>query len=614
MNRVFAAGFSRFRSSVIFSGSESRYSWGVFFVKGLPRVSLAGAALLMSVRTSHGDIALVDATAGSGLESYTHSPNFLAVPGTSEWTMGGVGLADFDGDGWCDIFVPRGGTGFDRLYRNSGNGTFADVALAAGLASAHAGNGVACADFDRDGDIDIYLTSHGTGTNNLGQPGRHRLYRNDGGAFVDVASAAGVAFSAPSTSVADGAAWGDIDLDGDLDLAVAGWSPSAAGNRLFRNDSTTASARFVDLTGGALPMPPAWGFQPTFADLTGDGFPELLLAADFETSQAFRNERNGGFSIATGAWGMGVDANGMGSCIGDFDRNGAPDWFVTSIHMVRPAAGMRNGNALYLNGGTGASVESSVAWGCNDGGWGWGAVAFDLDSDGWEDIVEVNGRNAGEWASESEYIFRNRGAPHLQFTRLGAESGFSLAADARCVASFDYDRDGDLDLLVVTNAGPLKLYRNDSLRPGGSLVVELRASAASRCAPHGIGAVVEATAAGATQRRWVHSGSGYHSSSEPVVHFGTPGAVALDRVAVRWPSGQRTEVLGVPASGRLVIDAPRAADLDGDGLVGLGDLAMLLVEWSAADRERPDMRRADVATDGRVDARDVAAVLAAWSR
>ena len=585
----------------------------------LREVSLAAAMLCVAevcvvALCAHADIVLVDATAGSGLEAYTHSPNYLAVPGTNEWTMGGVGLADFDGDGWCDIFVPRGGTGYDRLYRNNGNGTFSDVALAAGLAFAHAGNGVACADFDRDGDVDIFLTSYGTGTNNLGQPGRHRLYRNDGGVFADIAVAAGVAFSAPTASVADGAAWGDFDLDGDLDLSVAGWSLSAPGNRLFRNDSTASSARFVDVTGAAVGMPPAWGFQPTFADLSGDGFPELLLAADFLTSQAFRNDRNGAFSIVTSAWGMGVDANGMGSCIGDFDRNGAPDWFVTSIHMTKPTAGMRNGNALYMNGGTGASTEASVAWGCNDGGWGWGAVAVDLDSDGWEDIVEVNGRNAGEWAAESEYIYRNRGAPHFVFTRLAAESGLTLAGDARCVASFDYDRDGDLDLVIVTNSGPLKLYRNDSPRPGGSLVVELRAGAGSRCAPHGIGAVVEVTSGGVVQRRWVHSGSGFHSSSEPVVHVGTPGATELDRVAVLWPSGQRTEVVGAPASGRLVLEAPAAADLDADGLVGLDDLATLLVEWNAVDRERPEMRRADLMSDGRVGARDVAALLGAWSR
>lgn len=585
--------------------------------KGTPSMALTGmrfAALCgYLVAEAHAQVALTDATPGSGLEAYTHSPNFLSVPGLNEWIMGGVGLADFDGDGWCDIFLTRGGTGFDRLYRNNQNGTFTDVAAAAGLASAHAGNGVACADFDRDGDIDIYVTSYGTGSNNTGQVGRHRLYRNSGGVFADMAVPAGVAFSSASISTADGAAWGDIDLDGDLDLAVAGWSIGALGNRVFRNDSTPSSARFVDIT-DMVGMPAAWGFQPTFADLTGDGFPELLLAADFETSHAFRNNRDGTFTPVTAGWGMGIDDNGMGSCVGDFDRNGAPDWFVTSVHMATPNPGMFNGNTLYLNGGDGVSVESASAWGCSDGGWGWGAIAIDLDSDGWEDIAEVNGRNAGEWALESEYIFRNRGAKGQGFVRLGAESGLVLTGDARCIASFDYDRDSDLDLLVVTNAGPVKLFRNDSTRSGGSLVVELRAPAASRCAPHGIGAIVEVAAAGEVQRRWVHSGSGYHSSNEPVVHFGTPGATTIDRVTVHWPSGQRSERTGMPATGRLVIDAPHAADLDGDAAVGLSDLSLLLVEWGSVDRGRADMRRADVIGDGRVGAPDVAALLAAWSR
>ena len=129
---------------------------------------------------------------------------------------------------------------------------------------------------------------------------------------------------------------------------------------------------------------------------------DRLIAADFETGRAFRNLANGQFALATGELGLGLDDNGMGHAIGDFDRDGRPDYYVTSIHMDQPNAGMYNGNTLYMQQASGNFVELASARGCSDGGWGWGTAAVDLNHDGWEDIVEVNGRNAGEWANEPE--------------------------------------------------------------------------------------------------------------------------------------------------------------------------------------------------------------------
>ena len=574
-------------------------------LRSIACVSLAAAC---AARGAVGQIAFTDATAGSGLDAFTHNPNPLAVPGLLEWTMGGFGIADFNADGWPDIFVPRGGVGTDRLFMNGGNGSFVNEAAARGVAAVHAGNAVSCADFDGDGDADFFVTSFGSGTDNLGQPGRHRLYRNDGGVFAEVAVQWGVAATSASIATAAGAAWGDIELDGDLDLAVCGYSASGEGNRVFRNDG----GRFTDITGAGIAIPPSWGFQPLFADTTGDGFPELLLAADFGTSRAFRNGRDGSFALATAAFGMGLDRNGMGICMGDLDGNGAPDAYVTSIHSELPPGGGLNGNALYLNSGTGACVESAEARGCGDGGWGWGAVAADLDLDGWEDLVEVNGRNAGEWANEPEYLFRNLGGG--EFLRLGAEAGFSFAGDARCVGTLDHDRDGDLDLLVLANAGPLRLFRNDSVRRGRWLVLELGGGAGSRNAPNGIGAVVECEAGGLVVRRWVHSGSGYQSSSEPIVHLGVPTKAAAATVRVHWPSGQTTVRSGIALDARIAVPAPVGADVDADGSVGPPDLAAVLSQWGRTDRSDRPMRAADVVGDGAVDARDIAAVLSAWGR
>ncbi len=564
------------------------------------------AASLLLSGSGGADILFVDATVGSGLESFVHTPNYLATPGVNEWFLGGIGIADFNSDGWPDFIVPKGGVGADRLYLNNGNGSFTNVAGAWGVAAVHAGNGVSCADFDRDGDVDIYMTSYGSGTNNLGVPGKNRLYRNEGSYFVDVAPSAGVAFTAPSSAVGDSSAWGDYDLDGDLDLATSGWSANGLANRLFRNDGES----FVDVSGASITFPASWGFQPTFIDLTSDGFPELLLAADFETSRGWRNLGDGSFALSTAQFGVGVDDNGMGACVADFDRNGAPDYFVTSVHMNRPNPGMANGNMLYMNSGDATCAESAVRAGCNDGGWGWGAITGDFDHDGWEDIAMVNGRNAGEWASESEYIFRNLDGEH--FVRLGRSAGISLAADARSVASFDYDRDGDLDLLVFVNNGPLVLYRNETNAQRPWLIASLTADANSGCAPHGIGAVVEVEVDGTTYRRFPHSGSGFHSSNEPIVHFGFPAGRVASTVRVHWPSGQTSELVRVALNSRLTIKAPTAADLDADGVVASADVQQLLAVWNDHDRTNRAMRRADLNHDGVVSAPDLTELLAAW--
>ncbi|MFZ9880218.1 MAG: FG-GAP-like repeat-containing protein [Phycisphaerales bacterium] len=542
-----------------------------------------------------GDVQFTDVTAPSGLSTFVHAPNFVAIPAANEWITGGVGIADFNGDGWPDIFVPRGGTGTDRLFMNTGRGTFVNDALARGVAATHAGNGVACADFDGDGDVDIYVTSYGSGTDNLGQTGKNRLYRNDGGVFVEIAVAAG-----------NGAAGGDYDLDGDLDLAVAAWSTTVQGNSLFRNDG----GGFTKVNDAAIVFPPTWGFQPAFCDMDGDGFAELLVAGDFETSRYYRNRRDGTFELWTMQSGTGIDDNGMGACIGDFDRNALPDWYVTSVHMDVPNPGDWTGNALYLGQGGHWFLERSNQTGCNDGGWGWGAIAVDLDSDGWEDIVEVNGRNASEWANEQEYVFRNDAG---SFVRLGAETGISLAADTRCVASLDYDRDGDMDLVMLVNAGALKLYRNDTPPAGKWLMLELVGGAGTRCAPHGFGAVVEVVSGTSVIRRWMHSGSGYQSSSEPVVHVGLGPVKQIDEVRVLWPSGQTTRLAGVDVNQRVVVAAPDAADIDGDGRVGASDLAALLARWGANNRADRGMRAADIDLDGTVGAGDLARLLGAWT-
>ena len=265
------------------------------------RFTIAAGLLLLPLSSrSVADVLFVDATIGSGLETFVHTPNYLSTPGANEWFLGGIGVADFNSDGWPDFIVTKGGVGADRLYLNNGNGTFTNAAAPWGVNAVHAGNGVSCADFDRDGDVDVYMTSYGSSTQNTGTPGQNRLYRNEGLFFTNVASSAGVAFTSPSSSVGDSAAWGDYDLDGDLDLATSGWSASGLANRLFRNDGGS----FLDVSSTSISIPASWGFQPTFIDLTDDGFPELLLArgATIVTAHSRSRHRSSDSVSTTTAW------------------------------------------------------------------------------------------------------------------------------------------------------------------------------------------------------------------------------------------------------------------------------------------------------------------------
>ena len=493
---------------------------------------------------------------------------------------GGGAVLDFDGDGDQDLFMVTSGGAPDRLYRNDGDGTFTDVARAAGVARVHRGQGAASADVDGDGDPDLFVASHGPAGEP--RPGFHLLYRNDGptGAdgmvrFTEIGRAAGVAATSTGIESGMGGSFGDYDLDGDLDLFVAAWSGQVDGNTLFRNDGVVDGVpRFIDVTAEAgLADPGVRAFTPIFADANGDRYPELLLAADFGTSRYYVNRGDGTFAERTTSAGAGLDENGMGAAAGDFDGDGSLDWYVTSIHTAHPppkAGG--TGNKLYLNRGDGTFAEIATDAKVKRGGWGWGAVAIDHDLDGRLDIAatggwnEANGEGFPEWADQRSVLFGNmerRLDPDLPlFADRTGPAGFAHRGQGRGMVHLDYDGDGDQDIVIFNNEGRPALLRNDAVHPGrpaagGWLRVFLETTADPVVAPEGFGARVVVTAAGVEQVRAMFGGAGYLTSSERSAHFGLGAGHApeapVEELRVEWPDGLVSRFPDVPAGATYTV-------------------------------------------------------------
>jgi enediyne biosynthesis protein E4 len=531
------------------------------------------AAHLAAAGAAPGSIRFTDITRDAGI-TFRHvngaSPDKHLVE-----TMGSGGLfADFDNDGWLDIFLVDGGSLADpavarlarhRLYRNRGNATFEDVTARSGIAPGDYGMGACAGDVDNDGWIDLYVTSFGP----------NALYRNRGnGTFVDATGPARVA--TPMWSA--GCAFADLDKDGDLDLFVANYvdagrsrSPFCGRAKLglrvychplnfpplpatlYRNNGRGV---FTDVSAQAgIAAHRGNGLGVIVTDYDEDGWPDLFVANDSVPNFLFRNTRDGRFVESALGAGVAVATDGkaragMGVDAGDYDGDGHLDLIVTNLDFETHSLYRSLGGGLFAHAtsesGIGPATLPFV---------GFGAAFVDVDNDARLDVVIANGHvmeNAPQMRSGAVYaqrklLFHNSGG--RRFVEIGrtAGPGFALEKVGRGLAAGDVDNDGDLDLLVTNNGQSADLLRNDGDR-GNSLLVRAIGRQTNRDA---IGARVRVVAGGKVQIRDVRAGSSYLSQSDLRQHFGLGGATSADRIEVVWPTG-KVDIATAVAANQIV--------------------------------------------------------------
>jgi tetratricopeptide (TPR) repeat protein len=484
-----------------------------------------------------------------------------------ETMSGGIGLLDFDGDGWLDVYAVQGGP-FppgagralgDRLFRNN-RGRFEDVTASSGLAALPGGygHGVAVGDYDNDGRPDLLVTRWRS----------YALYHNlGGGRFEDATARAGLAGDRDWPT---SAAWADLDGDGDLDLYVChylAWDeahpvicggPLAKGptycdprefpslpDHVFRNDGGT----FVDVTKEAgIVDRDGRGLGVVAADLDGDGRVDLFVANDTSANFFFRNL--GGFRFAEEGQQAGLAAGsgggymaGMGVACGDLDGDGSIDLAVTNF--------FGESTTLYHNLGSGLFAERASASGLAAATryvLGFGLAALDANNDGRLDVAQANGhvndlRPATAFEMPAQLLL---GAGGGRFTDASYRAGppWRALRVGRGVAVGDLDNDGQLDVLIVADNAPLAFLRNRGAAGSHFLTLALEGTRSNR---DGVAARVEVTAGGTTQVATRFGGGSYLSAGDPRLHFGLGSAARVDRVEVVWPSGRRDRYEGLAA-------------------------------------------------------------------
>jgi enediyne biosynthesis protein E4 len=510
----------------------------------------------------------MDVTSSAGLR-FQHNSGAFGGKLLPETLGSGCAFLDYDRDGWQDILLING---MDwpghklrrttlRLYRNNGNGTFTDVTSRSGLDVEMYGMGVAVGDYDNDGFPDIFVSC----------VGQNRLFHNTGkGTFTDVTNSSGLG---KRLSFSTSALWFDYDRDGLLDLFVCNyvkWSPerdvfcSLDGKHksyctpeayrgetcwLFHNrgngtfEDVTASSGIFDSSSKSLGVAMLGDAQ--------SGFPDLLVANDTQPNKLYRNQRNGTFKDSAVEAGLAFSAEGkaragMGVDVADFKNSGHAGVAITNFDNEMTGLYELSGKTyedVAAQSGVGLASKNSLGFGC---------AFFDANLDGWPDLAVANGHidetvrnirgNVGY--AQPPLLFLNDGNGSFRDVAAELAGGFDQPKVGRGLAYADFDRDGDLDLLLTTNNGPAYLYRNDQLSGNHSIRFHLTGTKSNRDA---IGAIVRITSGGLTQSRMVKSGSSYLSQSELPLTFGLGKRDQVQQVVITWPSGRVEEFKNLEA-------------------------------------------------------------------
>ena len=534
-----------------------------------------------------GPVVFEDASEKAGLTKWTHKMGTPEKNYIIETKGSGVGLIDYDNDGWLDIYIVNGST-VDALtgkakapqaalFHNNHDGTFTDVAAKAGVTNDRWGFGVAIADYDNDGWPDIFVSNFG----------KNRLYHNNhNGTFTDVAEKAGVTLGNWSS----GATWGDYDGDGRLDLFVAGylhWDmnnlPASGGEGgsnnafcTFRGEATACGPRglkgepdhlfhnngdgtFTDVSekAGVDDKAGYFGLGAVFVDVNNDGKPDLLVGNDSTPNYLYINKGNGTFEDVSYASGYALNEAGretasMGIAVGDYQNNGMLDIFNTTFSDdYKP---------LYRNEGDANLTDVSYHVGLGEVTvpfLSWGDAFMDYDNDGWKDLLMSDGHvypQADKYAwgtswKQRPMLFHNMQGKRFENVPAVEGTGLAVVIAGRGMAVGDLFNDGKLDAVINVMDGHPVLLRNVS--PDKNHWLELKLVGGAKSPKDAVGSTVYLTANGMKQREDVISGGSYLSTNDPRPHFGLGQATTVDALEVHWPSG-KVEKFTVPGADRIV--------------------------------------------------------------
>jgi hypothetical protein len=567
-------------------------------VLGLARPSrlqaLAGMGDQTPSSASQG-VSFVNVAKESGLNVKTffggeHKNKYLL-----ETTGCGIAFYDYDNDGWLDIFVvngsrlegfPKGEEPISHLFKNNRDGTFTDVTVKAGVGRAGWGQGVCVGDYDNDGFDDLYVTYYG---NNV-------LYHNNGnGTFTDVSHKAGVA--GKGTRWGTGCAFVDYDRDGHLDLFVANYialdlktapvpesgpclykgvmvacgPPGLAGdtNILYHNNGDGTFTE-VSEAAGITQANGTYGLGVLTADFDNDGWPDIYVANDSTPSLLYQNKRNGKFVDIGMESGCVLSADGkpqagMGVSAADYDLDGNLDIVKTNFAGDTPSLYHSRGNGSFED------VTFSAGLGIHTQYLGWGVGFFDMDNDGWPDILICNGHvypEVEQLKTEAGYpqrklLYKNLRNGHFDDVSRDAGPGISTPYASRGCAFGDFDNDGDLDVVVNTINDYPQLLRSDSSLRNNWIKVKTIGTRSNRS---GIGARLRCVTRPPDEPKEhsqideVRSGGSYVSQSDLRVHFGLGKAQKVELLEIRWPSGQVDTLKDVKANQVIFVK-------EGEGIV-----------------------------------------------